>query len=723
MPMEDAGEQRECAAMEALEAHIVSSTVQRLATEVYAELDMIVRLHGRGSVDSITPLIINILSTVDEFSLIKRQNELEMHLVQSEKEDLLLQLQRQKSLRRSAEERATFIEDETTIAKRTSENKMEELASLTRLLQVKNTRAMDTIALLEKKDATLRQELTCAHNKYTELLRNHVACIERLQEPTDKTSHHVATATSTASNTSSFERISEGKREATISPSNTVTQSIEFECNDLVIVDPTNIAPVAEPQVSNETNQFSSTGVLITSFLEPNSFLGDDCSDYEVMLREAPSCEADDEADDLFSTATSSVHDQLTSFEHMRREIEKLIAENDELIQTKNALNYLKDDLLTRVGDLTDENLFLRGELCQSSDSLSKSKQHVMKLQQQLRFIEGHIRRLSSQLLTFKDMCVVPQSSPLLPCSPPTGRRHSFCQLSQSSVLMALPCILSRRSNSLPAPGRRSGASASWPDRNLSDSFWVHRKVSVADRSPAERRRPLLGKRDQCSQIPPRESNPSSGGLFKQKVIASKEATVEKTEVEKALPRFTRREMARAIVERNFYKEKYMDLRDAMRGLHQPVTQSLTPSRVSMEHNHTESHHSSGFSFRPFTRYMKRSLHHVVTGLQDLFVEEEPRNLRITARHRSSDLEPRPSPSTNIYEPKNVAYVGLADYFGNLIGQAVTYTAEAVIGTGNDLSRDAARIPVANGVNAVLSSRDGLPLADDKDIVTSQIVE
>ena len=47
----------------------------------------------------------------------------------------------------------------------------------------------------------------------------------------------------------------------------------------------------------------------------------------------------------------------------MGREIEALIKENSELLATKNALNIVKNDLISRVDTLTSEQDILREEV------------------------------------------------------------------------------------------------------------------------------------------------------------------------------------------------------------------------------------------------------------------------------------------------------------------------------------------------------------------------
>ena len=56
----------------------------------------------------------------------------------------------------------------------------------------------------------------------------------------------------------------------------------------------------------------------------------------------------------------------------MGKEVENLIAENNELLATKNALNIVKDDLIAKVDELTGYVLKLKSSYIFFSDFLRK---------------------------------------------------------------------------------------------------------------------------------------------------------------------------------------------------------------------------------------------------------------------------------------------------------------------------------------------------------------
>lgn len=75
----------------------------------------------------------------------------------------------------------------------------------------------------------------------------------------------------------------------------------------------------------------------------------------------------------------------------MGREVENLIKENNELLETKNALNIVKDDLIARLDEISSENDILREEV----RSLDMVK---MKMSEQLHSLEKEIKELKEKL-------------------------------------------------------------------------------------------------------------------------------------------------------------------------------------------------------------------------------------------------------------------------------------------------------------------------------------
>ncbi|KJH52464.1 hypothetical protein DICVIV_01309 [Dictyocaulus viviparus] len=75
----------------------------------------------------------------------------------------------------------------------------------------------------------------------------------------------------------------------------------------------------------------------------------------------------------------------------MGREVENLIKENMELLDMKNALNIVKNDLIARVDELSSENAILRDDVhsfemvrIKMSDTISKMEEELKIVKQKL---------------------------------------------------------------------------------------------------------------------------------------------------------------------------------------------------------------------------------------------------------------------------------------------------------------------------------------------------
>ena len=72
----------------------------------------------------------------------------------------------------------------------------------------------------------------------------------------------------------------------------------------------------------------------------------------------------------------------------MGREVENLIKENNELLETKNALNIVKNDLIARVDELSSESQILRAEVESLEMVKNKMSDRIRELESELKEIK-----------------------------------------------------------------------------------------------------------------------------------------------------------------------------------------------------------------------------------------------------------------------------------------------------------------------------------------------
>ncbi|XP_017579171.2 C-Jun-amino-terminal kinase-interacting protein 4 isoform X8 [Pygocentrus nattereri] len=138
----------------------------------------------------------------------------------------------------------------------------------------------------------------------------------------------------------------------------------------------------------------------------------------------------DRNTDSLFEELSSAGTDLIGDVDEgadllgMGREVEHLIQENTQLLETKNALNVVKNDLIGRVDELTCEKEVLQGEM----EVLRKAKD---KLQEKNKELEEEIKRIRAELEVAKHKAKEEDDSDV-----PTAQRKRFTRVEMARVLM-----------------------------------------------------------------------------------------------------------------------------------------------------------------------------------------------------------------------------------------------------------------------------------------------
>ncbi|XP_067317425.1 C-Jun-amino-terminal kinase-interacting protein 3 isoform X11 [Anolis sagrei] len=125
----------------------------------------------------------------------------------------------------------------------------------------------------------------------------------------------------------------------------------------------------------------------------------------------------------------------------MGKEVGNLLMENTQLLETKNALNIVKNDLIAKVDQLTGEQEVLKGELEATKQAKAKMESRIKELEEELKRVKSEVivaRRepkeevedVSSYLCT-----ELPSSSPLQD-NIPIAQRRRFTRVEMARVLM-----------------------------------------------------------------------------------------------------------------------------------------------------------------------------------------------------------------------------------------------------------------------------------------------
>uniref|UniRef100_A0A3B5AAF7 C-Jun-amino-terminal kinase-interacting protein 4-like n=1 Tax=Stegastes partitus TaxID=144197 RepID=A0A3B5AAF7_9TELE len=110
----------------------------------------------------------------------------------------------------------------------------------------------------------------------------------------------------------------------------------------------------------------------------------------------------------------------------MGREVEHLIHENTQLLETKNALNVVKNDLIARVDELSCEKEVLRGELDAVTQARTKLEEKNKELEEELKKVRAELEDTKHKVKNDNE-----DDSDV-----PTAQRKRFTRVEMARVLM-----------------------------------------------------------------------------------------------------------------------------------------------------------------------------------------------------------------------------------------------------------------------------------------------
>ena len=163
---------------------ILNDKVQGMATLLYKELEIIVNKYGSDSVKDLMSVIVSILETLDQNLKEKQQFEIDLELSKSEFEHLKIIFDKEKSSRKSMETKYLEIEDMLEEMKK----KLNQLTNTSNIstkqyeLKIKNL--IEQVERLEEKDQCNKEDYLNLHKKYSDLLKNPTNHIQKSSKTT-----------------------------------------------------------------------------------------------------------------------------------------------------------------------------------------------------------------------------------------------------------------------------------------------------------------------------------------------------------------------------------------------------------------------------------------------------------------------------------------------------------------------------------------------------------
>ncbi|XP_051912389.1 C-Jun-amino-terminal kinase-interacting protein 4-like isoform X1 [Hippocampus zosterae] len=540
---------------------MMSERVSDLASSIYREFERLIAKYDEDVVKELMPLVVAVLENLDSVFTVNQEHEVELELLKEDNEQLVTQYEREKSLRKHIEERYIANEDSLDGERKDLKGRVATLESHSRQLELKTRNYADQIIRFEEREAELKKEYSALHQRHTEMIHSYMDHLERTRhqhtvpaEPSDsgvgtsartrkdrpismgifqvpgidgmstdlhrdpvdvqaepwrfnnishprsntslkdelanmsrdgpksstpakeggvfkhvpspaqggtyKTSTHVSQTGSLTNNSTSTMKSGQCQTSAPTSPGGNTSPSIESVATpqghgdlnknlDGNIVKPNrksistvqgqlgqeNEETATMPHEGNDgKNNLEKSEVLVIIESTPELDMDlDGCQGTSTPTKGGVENLAfDRNTDSLFEELSSAGNDYIGDVDDgadllgMGREVEHLIQENAQLLETKNALNVVKNDLIARMDELSCEKEVLLGEL----DAVTQAK---IRLEERNNDLEDELKKVQAELGNSKHKSKTENEDD---SDVPTAQRKRFTRVEMARVLM-----------------------------------------------------------------------------------------------------------------------------------------------------------------------------------------------------------------------------------------------------------------------------------------------
>ncbi|OCT60749.1 C-Jun-amino-terminal kinase-interacting protein 4 isoform X2 [Xenopus laevis] len=486
---------------------VMSERVSGLAGSIYREFERLIGQYDEDVVKELMPLVVAVLENLDSVFGQNQEHEVELELLREDNEQLITQYEREKALRKHAEEKFIEFEDSQEQDKKDLQSRVESLESQTRQLELKAKNYADQISRLEEREAELKKEYNALHQRHSEMIHNYMEHLERTKQlqqllggdqlesslhskirkerpislgifplnPGDSLLIPHSQGSETPGNgpwkhpdpnhpccnTSLKEEIlniSQAVPKTGGSDTDSMVHSASKPHKDDIIMkskshkddvlkanlannnvqnsnksDGTREAtvPTTVSEDTNDNKEKSEVQSIIES--TPELDMGRDPKGYQLTSTPTKGIENkafDRNTESLFEELSSAGTDLIADVDEgadllgMGREVENLILENTQLLETKNALNVVKNDLIARVDELVCERDVLQGELGAVKQAKQKLEEKNKELEEELRKARAEVEEARQKGKDEEDNDV------------PTAQRKRFTRVEMARVLM-----------------------------------------------------------------------------------------------------------------------------------------------------------------------------------------------------------------------------------------------------------------------------------------------
>uniref|UniRef100_A0A8C9TCJ1 C-Jun-amino-terminal kinase-interacting protein 4 n=1 Tax=Scleropages formosus TaxID=113540 RepID=A0A8C9TCJ1_SCLFO len=494
---------------------MMSERVSGLASSIYREFERLIGKYDEDVVKELMPLVVAVLENLDSVFAENQEHEVELELLKEDNEQLITQYEREKALRKHAEEKFIEFEDSQEQEKKDLQMRVETLESQARQLELKTKNYADQISRLEEREAELKKEYNSLHQRHTEMIHNYMEHLERtklqqhaggdalrstarvkerpvslgifplaagdalltpelqrdrvetpgtdtwryndLSHPRSNTSLKVRSPSKETKKTVDYRPdelsdVSQGGSKST-TPMSTTTSDVAMASVDTPQKEEAeglNKNLNTKSRKPDNSKNIDVPAGLRTSSVSTGSSENDEKSEVQAIIESTPELDMDLSGYKAASTPTKGIENMAfdrnteSLFEElssagtdligdvdegadllgMGREVEHLIQENTQLLETKNALNVVKNDLIAQVDELSCEKEVLQGELEAVKQAKSKLEERNKELEEELKKVRAEMEEAKQKTKEDDDSDV------------PTAQRKRFTRVEMARVLM-----------------------------------------------------------------------------------------------------------------------------------------------------------------------------------------------------------------------------------------------------------------------------------------------
>ncbi|XP_074925440.1 C-Jun-amino-terminal kinase-interacting protein 3 isoform X20 [Chelonoidis abingdonii] len=444
---------------------VMSERVSGLANSIYREFERLIHCYDEEVVKELMPLVVTVLENLDSVLTDNQEHEVELELLREDNEQLLTQYEREKALRKQAEEKFIEFEDALEQEKKDLQIQVEHLEFQTRQLELKAKNYADQISRLEERESEMKKEYNALHQRHTEMIQTYVEHIERSKMQQVGGNSQTEGGLPGRSHRQSWRKRKErpnslnvlpladgmcpndemsesGQSSAAATPSTTGTKSnTPTSSVPSAAVTPLNesLQPISDYNGTDKNNKRArekrnsrNMEVQVTQEMR-NVSIGmgssDEWSDVQDIVDSTPELGQGQDprlehtgnsptqgiVNKAFGINTDSLYHELSTagsevigdvdegadllgefsvrddFFGMGKEVGNLLLENSQLLETKNALNVVKNDLIAKVDQLSGEQEVLKGELEATKQAKAKMENRVKELEEELKRVKSEV--------------------------------------------------------------------------------------------------------------------------------------------------------------------------------------------------------------------------------------------------------------------------------------------------------------------------------------------